>query len=188
MLEMKPSRAIVLVLVVVVGQYASLASAAGPKVIIVGAGMSGKCLATTLQIAIDICGSSACTQRMQVLLLNVCFVGISAGKRMAEAGITDFVILEATDRIGGRIHKTKFARVNVEMGANWVEGVNGDEMNPIWTMANGTGGLNLRTFRSDFDNLARNTYKQECVQALNHNTVYVLNLFFITYIGYFFLS
>ncbi|XP_047073276.1 polyamine oxidase 1-like [Lolium rigidum] len=127
MLEMKPSRAIVLVLVVVVGQYASLASAAGPKVIIVGAGMSG----------------------------------ISAGKRMAEAGITDFVILEATDRIGGRIHKTKFAGVNVEMGANWVEGVNGDEMNPIWTMANGTGGLNLRTFRSDFDNLARNTYKQE---------------------------
>jgi hypothetical protein len=55
MLEMKPLRAIVLVLVVVVGQYASLASAAGPKVIIVGAGMSGKCLATTLHIAIDIC-------------------------------------------------------------------------------------------------------------------------------------
>jgi phytoene dehydrogenase-like protein len=52
---------------------------------------------------------------------------------MAEVGITDFAILEATDRIGGRIHNTKFAGVNVEMGANWVEGVNGDEMNPIWT-------------------------------------------------------
>jgi polyamine oxidase len=93
-------------------------------------------------------------------------VGISAGKRLSEAGITDFVILEATDRIGGRIHKTKFAGVNVESGANWVEGVNGDEMNPIWSMANGTGGLNLRTFRSDFDHLSSNTYKKECVQML----------------------
>ncbi|KAM0892723.1 hypothetical protein ACQ4PT_025575 [Festuca glaucescens] len=63
--------------------------------------------------------------------------------------------------MGGRIHKTEFAVVNVEMGANWVEGVNGDEMNPIWNMANGTGGLNLRTFRSDFNHLSSNTYKQD---------------------------
>uniref|UniRef100_A0ACD5WPA4 Uncharacterized protein n=1 Tax=Avena sativa TaxID=4498 RepID=A0ACD5WPA4_AVESA len=124
---MKPSTAMILVLVAVVAiQCPSLATAAGPKVIIVGAGMSG----------------------------------ISAGKRLSDAGITDFVILEATDRMGGRIRKTKFAGVNVEMGANWVEGVNGDEMNPIWTMANGTGGLNLRTFRSDFDHIPSNTYKQ----------------------------
>jgi polyamine oxidase len=101
-----------------------------------------------------------------LVFIYLCFVGISAGKRLSEAGITDLVILEATERIGGRIHKTKFAGLNVEMGANWVEGVNGDEMNPIWTMANGTGGLNLRTFRSDFDHLAKNTYKQECVQVL----------------------
>ncbi|CAM0914140.1 unnamed protein product [Alopecurus aequalis] len=124
---MKPSTAIVLVLVASVAQCASLASAAGPKVIIIGAGMSR----------------------------------ISAGKRLSEAGITDIVILEATDRIGRRIHKTDFAGVNVEMGANWVEGVNGGEMNPIWAMANGSGGLNLRTFRSDFDHLATNTYKHD---------------------------
>uniref|UniRef100_A0ACD6AM42 Uncharacterized protein n=1 Tax=Avena sativa TaxID=4498 RepID=A0ACD6AM42_AVESA len=124
---MKPSSAIVLVLAAIVAQYTSPATAADPKVIIVGAGMSG----------------------------------ISAGKRLSEAGITDFIILEATDRIGGRIQNTEFTGVNVEMGANWVEGVNGDEMNPIWNMANGTGGLNLRTFRSDFDHLASNTYKQD---------------------------
>ena len=78
------------------------------------------------------------------------------------------LILEATDRIGGRIHKAEFAGVSVEMGANWVEGVNGGEMNPIWAMANGTGGLNLRTFRSDFDHLSKNTYKQEYVQILSY--------------------
>ncbi|KAL6643034.1 hypothetical protein ACP70R_021215 [Stipagrostis hirtigluma subsp. patula] len=121
---MKPSIAIALALVVI-AQYAALTAAAGPKVIIIGAGMSG----------------------------------ISAGKRLSDAGITDFVILEATDRIGGRIRKTNFAGVNVELGANWVEGVGGDQMNPIWPMVNET--LRLRTFLSDFDHLANNTYKKE---------------------------
>ncbi|CAM0901750.1 unnamed protein product [Alopecurus aequalis] len=99
--------------------------------------------------------------KMESKICYACFAGISAGKRLSEAGITDFVILEATDRIGGRIHKTKFADVTVEMGANWVEGVNGGEMNPIWAMANGIGGLNLRTFHSDFGLLAKNTYKED---------------------------
>ncbi|CAL4941466.1 unnamed protein product [Urochloa decumbens] len=122
---MKPSVAISLVLVVAVAHYASLTAAAGPKVIIVGAGMSG----------------------------------ISAGKRLSDAGITDLVILEATDRIGGRMHKTSFAGLNVEMGANWVEGVGGEQMNPIWPLANET--LKLRSFFSDYEHLAKNTYKQD---------------------------
>uniref|UniRef100_A0A0D9XJ20 Amine oxidase domain-containing protein n=1 Tax=Leersia perrieri TaxID=77586 RepID=A0A0D9XJ20_9ORYZ len=114
----------VIALALLIAQYASLAVAAGPKVIIVGAGMSG----------------------------------ISAGKRLSDAGINDFLILEATDRIGGRIHKTNFAGVNVEMGANWVEGVGGKEMNPIWTMVKDE--LNLRNFNSDYDHLSNNTYKE----------------------------
>jgi polyamine oxidase len=73
------------------------------------------------------------------------------------------VILEATDCIGGRIHKTKFAGLNVEMGANWVEGVGGHQTNPIWTMVNHT--LRLNSFVSDFDHLHKNTYKEEYVLA-----------------------
>ncbi|CAL4941463.1 unnamed protein product [Urochloa decumbens] len=127
---MKPSVAIAVVLVIALAHYASLTAAAGsPKVIIVGAGMSG----------------------------------ISAGKRLSDAGITDLVILEATDRIGGRMHKTSFAGLNVEMGANWVEGVGGEQMNPICAMANET--LQLRIFHSDYDHIARNTYKQEYIST-----------------------
>lgn len=100
------------------------ATAAGPSVIIVGAGLSG----------------------------------LSAAKTLSDAGITDITILEATNRIGGRMHKTKFAGLNVELGANWVEGVNGKEVNPIWTIAN---QLRLRNFYSDFTNLSSNAYKQE---------------------------
>uniref|UniRef100_A0A0E0CCJ2 Amine oxidase domain-containing protein n=1 Tax=Oryza meridionalis TaxID=40149 RepID=A0A0E0CCJ2_9ORYZ len=89
-----------------------------------------------------------------------------AGKRLWEAGITDVLILEATDRIGGRMHKQSFAGVNVEIDANWVEGVNGEKMNPIWPIVNST--LKLRSFRSDFDSLAQNVYK-EYVHFHNHN-------------------
>jgi hypothetical protein len=45
--EMKHSTAIVLALLAVVAQYPSHAAAADPKVIIIGAGMSGKSLAIT---------------------------------------------------------------------------------------------------------------------------------------------
>lgn len=69
----------------------------------------------------------------------------------------DILILEATDRIDGRIHKIEFARLNVEMGGNWVKGVNGKEVNPIWTMVK---MINLKTFYSDYENVSSNTYKQ----------------------------
>uniref|UniRef100_A0A0E0IIG8 Amine oxidase domain-containing protein n=1 Tax=Oryza nivara TaxID=4536 RepID=A0A0E0IIG8_ORYNI len=55
------------------------------------------------------------------------------------------------------MHKQSFAGVNVEIGANWVEGVNGEKKNPIWPIVNST--LKLRSFLSDFDSLAQNVYK-----------------------------
>ena len=53
--------------------------------------------------------------------------------------------------------------LNVEVGANWVEGVNGGKMNPIWPIVNST--LKLRNFRSDFDYLPQNVYMEEYVMS-----------------------
>lgn len=44
------------------------------------------------------------------------------------------------------------------MGANWVEGVGGEHVNPIWTLAN---KYDLKTFYSDWSNLSYNIYAQE---------------------------
>ncbi|KAL6010988.1 hypothetical protein ACLOJK_001432 [Asimina triloba] len=82
---------------------------------------------------------------------------ISAAKTLSDAGIKNILILEATDRIGGRMHKTNFVGLSVEMGANWVEGVNGVQENPIWKMVN---EMKLKTFLSDYENVSANTYKQ----------------------------
>ncbi|MCL7046850.1 hypothetical protein MKW94_009831 [Papaver nudicaule] len=92
-----------------------------------------------------------------VIIVGAGMSGISAAKTLSDAGIKNIIILEGTDRIGGRIKKTNFSGLSVEMGANWVEGVNGKEVNPIWAMANKLG---LKTYYSDFDQLPTNIYKQ----------------------------
>lgn len=69
--------------------------------------------------------------------------------------MTNFVILEATDKIGGRIRSDNFAGVKVELGANWVEGVNGEQINPIWPLVQ---EVNLRTFLSDTSNISSNIF------------------------------
>lgn len=67
--------------------------------------------------------------------------GISAAQALANASITDFVIIEYQDRIGGRVHAVDFGKkadqspYKVELGANWVHGTEGIAINPIWTLA-----------------------------------------------------
>ncbi|KAG0456792.1 hypothetical protein HPP92_024580 [Vanilla planifolia] len=101
--------------------------------------------------------ASADNSSPSIIIVGAGFSGISAAKTLSDAGLKNFIILEGTGRIGGRICKVPFAGIYVEKGANWVEGVNGKEINPIWTMAE---SLHLRRFYSDYDNLSSNTYKQ----------------------------
>ncbi|CAO2819091.1 unnamed protein product [Amaranthus hypochondriacus] len=93
-----------------------------------------------------------------VIIVGAGMSGISAGKRLSDAGIKDFLILEATNRIGGRIKKTKFAGYTVEMGANWLHGVGGPFRNPLYEMSK---QIHLKKFFSDFTNISSNTYKQQ---------------------------
>lgn len=70
------------------------------------------------------------------------------------------MILEATDRIGGRIRKEEFGGLNVETGAGWIQGVGGKRSNPVWELATQTG---LRTCYSDYSNARFNIYDQRYV-------------------------
>lgn len=78
-------------------------------------------------------------------------------ERRTEDGVEDLLILEATDRIGGRIRKEEFAGLNVETGAGWIQGVGGKEPNPVWDLASKSG---LRTCYSDYSNARFNIYDQ----------------------------
>ena len=72
-----------------------------------------------------------------VLVLGAGIAGISAGKTLTDNNITNFLILEGMPDIGGRIRGVPFGGVNVELGANWIQGVlggNDTEENPLWPL------------------------------------------------------
>ncbi|KAK4272646.1 hypothetical protein QN277_021169 [Acacia crassicarpa] len=69
-----------------------------------------------------------------VIIVEAGIFGISTAKVLAGNGIEDLVILEAFDRIGGRIRKENFGGVSVELEAGWIAGVGGKEFNPVWDL------------------------------------------------------
>ncbi|CAK7330907.1 unnamed protein product [Dovyalis caffra] len=95
------------------------------------------------------------SSRSSVIIIGAGVSGISAGKVLAENGIEDMVILEASDCIGGRIRKENFGGVSVELGAGWIAGVGGKVPNPVWELASQSG---LRTCFSDYSNARYNIY------------------------------
>lgn len=101
-------------------------------------------------------GDSASTwspkPRNKVLILGGGVAGILAARKLTEEGITDFLIVEARDELGGRMRSTSFGapgrRVTVELGASWIQGTqegNGPA-NPILKLAR---KHNLRTVASE---------------------------------------
>lgn len=83
------------------------------------------------------------TEHTKVAIIGAGIAGISAAEKLTSHGFTDFRILEATDRTGGRIwtYDIDDKDLKVEMGANWIHGI---ERNPIFTIADENGLLQLR--------------------------------------------
>jgi polyamine oxidase len=83
-----------------------------------------KLLSLTVIGALMLSASSAPTQskitKAKVAILGGGVAGISAAKNLVAHGITDFVIIEARDELGGRAHDVEFAGIRVEKGCNWV--------------------------------------------------------------------
>ena len=56
--------------------------------------------------------------KKKVLILGARAAGITAAKTLYDQGITDFLVLEAQDYIGGRMKQVPFAGMKIEEGAN----------------------------------------------------------------------
>ncbi|XP_059311612.1 polyamine oxidase 1 [Lycium barbarum] len=94
-------------------------------------------------------------RRCSVIIVGAGISGLTAAKVLSENGVDDVVILEASDKIGGRIRKEEFGGVTVELGAGWIAGVGGKQSNPVWELALQS---NLRTCFSDYSNARYNIY------------------------------
>ena len=80
--------------------------------------------------------------RRHVVIVGAGVSGLAAAKDLTAAGVT-VTVLEARDRIGGRIHTDRSTfGCPVELGAQFVHGVTNTttgEVNPIWRLANTHG-------------------------------------------------
>ena len=85
----------------------------------------------------------------EVLILGGGASGISIGKTLFDAGITDFIVVEAYSELGGRIRKQRFGGYDIELGANEIEGTDRSlgmdhQTNPLWNIAVKKCGLKGR--------------------------------------------
>ncbi|CRK99212.1 CLUMA_CG012499, isoform A [Clunio marinus] len=79
-------------------------------------------------------------RKYRVVIIGAGAAGLSAANSLIKNGLDDFVILEARNRIGGRINSIELGSQKVEMGANWIHGVLG---NPIFEFAMSHGLVDI---------------------------------------------
>ncbi|XP_022254950.1 peroxisomal N(1)-acetyl-spermine/spermidine oxidase-like isoform X1 [Limulus polyphemus] len=67
-----------------------------------------------------------------VIIIGAGMAGISAASHLIKHGETNIKLLEARNRIGGRIISIPMGNTHVELGAKWIHGIMG---NPIYELA-----------------------------------------------------
>lgn len=55
----------------------------------------------------------------RIVIVGAGAAGIAAGTRLLEAGCTDVRVLEAEQRIGGRVNTVSYGDSVLDMGAQW---------------------------------------------------------------------
>jgi spermine oxidase len=93
-------------------------------------------------------------RKPRIAIVGAGMAGLSAANRLMEAYASsqlDFVVLEASDRVGGRICSTEFHGERVEKGATWIHGIEGS---PVYAIAKQIGAMEDREkpweFMDDF--------------------------------------
>lgn len=79
-------------------------------------------------------------KKPRIVIIGAGMAGLTAAQKLhTSAGdLLDVTVLEAGDRIGGRILTSEFAGDRVEMGATWIHGIGGS---PIYALAGEIGAL-----------------------------------------------
>jgi monoamine oxidase len=91
--------------------------------------------------------SDSDSHEADVLVLGAGIAGLAAAHALAEAGL-HVIILEARDRIGGRMWTNHSLGMPLDLGASWIHGVKG---NPIAELA---AQWSIKTIPTDYENFS----------------------------------
>ncbi|XP_076070047.1 peroxisomal N(1)-acetyl-spermine/spermidine oxidase-like isoform X2 [Oratosquilla oratoria] len=70
---------------------------------------------------------------VKVCIVGAGVAGLAAGNKLIKHGIKDILIVEAQDRIGGRVHTVEHGPHVLEFGAHWIHGEDGNVVYEIAT-------------------------------------------------------
>ncbi|XP_068206582.1 peroxisomal N(1)-acetyl-spermine/spermidine oxidase-like isoform X2 [Palaemon carinicauda] len=87
-------------------------------------------------------------QKVGVVILGGGVAGMAAAKNLIENNYTDFILLEAGDYLGGRVHTYREGNILVEDGAEWIHG---GEKNPLYRLARKMNSVAHSLTREDYD-------------------------------------
>jgi len=62
-------------------------------------------------------------EKSKIIIVGAGISGLSAAYRLKKEGF-DVLVLEASERIGGRINSADFGGIKVDLGASWIHGIN----------------------------------------------------------------
>ena len=106
------------------------------------------------------------TIHTKVVVLGGGVAGSFAAIELSKLGVTDWVLLEARDELGGRMQDHQFGDIVIERGPNWVQGTGDNPRNPIWQLAL---DYNLKVGLSDFSDFNAYDNKGEINATSEYN-------------------
>ncbi|KPM36561.1 hypothetical protein AK830_g9989 [Neonectria ditissima] len=115
-------------------------------------------LLTVDAVAVPRSASGKTCRRTKVAVLGAGVAGVTAAQALSNSSISDFIIVDRNDYIGGRVKHTNFGSKPdgspyvVELGANWIQGLGspGGPENPIWTLSK---KYKVKNTYSDYDSI-----------------------------------
>ncbi|KAF2889025.1 hypothetical protein ILUMI_17148 [Ignelater luminosus] len=110
-----------------------------------------------------------CSATPSVIIVGAGSAGIAAASKLLQNNITNVIILEAENRIGGRIYSVKFGDAFVDLGAQWCHG---EKNNIVHEMV-----MNLNLLRPGIENY---DYYSSSGKILNKTFVDELYSLFLT--------
>lgn len=86
----------------------------------------------------------------KVIIIGAGPAGIAAATKLIENGFSDLIVLEAENRIGGRVHSVDFGGSVVDLGGTWVHG---EKDNIVYEMVK-----DLNLLKTSHNNYQDNTF------------------------------
>lgn len=85
----------------------------------------------------------------KIVIVGAGVAGISAASKLVKNGLRDIFVLEAENRIGGRVYSVPFGGTTIDLGAQWIHG---EEDNLVYQMVKNLNLVDHNSSSANYEN------------------------------------